>query len=427
MLGREPRGGRGFRRSKGLGRGKTQIWEWESYTPGAEVYEQLWRVRKEPAIVTARLPDDCPIPNARTRILYRRQTEDAIKRERYTVEITHISQPEDRHDSVDRTEVEDVDFTRIMQYVSPAELERYETEQFRLEAEAEAVAIRTEAEDLARRQLHKNTKLPSTSRGSRMLSGLEIAVSLPTRARGRPRRSRGRGRGRTRDLVFDSRQLEDETREELVDSEPITTHCLTDYIRQPIQTSPGVAHSAFVANSALPVSSIPTKLSTSLPQQGHTGLSILDNDVGLARASRDAKPLSNTSDDMLLHTPLLFDQSSTKVSDSDDTIPAHPPPHHESNGDVDNDTIHMHTVSSDSHSLEYSTKDEEDADGAEEYVVEAIVNHLQQDGKKYYLVKWDGYEDSHDWLPEEDLEGAADLVAEYNKRLGGKNKKVKLR
>ena len=149
--------------------------------------------------------------------------------------------------------------------------------------------------------------------------------------------------------------------------------------------------------------------------------------MGLARASRDAKPLSNTSDDMLLHTPLLFDQSSTTVSNSDDTIPAHPPPHHESNDDVDNDTIHMHTVSSDSHSLEYSTKDEEDAEGAEEYVVEAIVNHFQEDRKKYYLVKWDGYEDSHDWLPEEDLEGAADLVAEYNERLGGKNKKVKLR
>lgn len=131
-----------------------------------------------------------------------------------------------------------MDFTRIMQYVSPAELERYETEQFRLEAEAEAVAIRTEAEDLARRQLHKNTKLPSNNRGSRMLSGLELPVILPTRARGRLRRSRGRGRRRTRDLVFDSRQLEDETHEELVDSE---THCLTDYTRQPIQTSSGVA------------------------------------------------------------------------------------------------------------------------------------------------------------------------------------------
>ena len=317
-----------------------------------------------------------------------------------------------------------MDFTRIMQYVSPAELERYETEQFRLEAEAEAVAIRTEAEDLARRQLHKNTKLPSNNRGSRMLIGLELPVILPTRARGRLRRSRGRGRRRTRDLVFDSRQLEDETHEELVDSE---THCLTDYTRQPIQTSSGVARSAFVANSALPVSSIPTRLSTSLPQQGHTGLSDPNKDVGLARASRDAKPLSNTSDDMLLHTPLLFDQSSTTVSNSDDTIPAHPPPHHESNDDVDNDTIHMHTVSSDSHSLEYSTKDEEDAEGAEEYVVEAIVNHFQEDRKKYYLVKWDGYEDSHDWLPEEDLGGAADLVAEYNERLGGKNKKVKLR
>ncbi|KAG9196638.1 hypothetical protein G6011_01759 [Alternaria panax] len=474
MSGKEPRGSRGIARGKGRGKGKTQTWTWESYTPGVEVYEQLWRVRKEPAIVTARLPDDGPIANARTRILCRRQTEGAIKRERYTVEITYTSQAGDGHGS---TEVEDVDLGRIMQFVSPAELERYETEQFRLEAEAEAIAIRTEAEDLARRQLHKNVKGPNTNRGSRMLSGPGLPVELPTQARGGPRGSRGRGRERSRGLMLSSRQLEDDMREELVDSEPITTIHRTEHIRQPIQPSPGAARSAFVANSALPVSPIPRRLSTTLPRQEHGELSYLEDDVGLALTCRDGNPMANASvhlrdspaptielegenigadhpctksgtlagplpsqvsspypaldtkpHDMSSHTALLLERSSVAAFDSDDTIPAQPPlPYHEFSEDVSNDTIHIHTTPSDRHSLEHSNNDDEDAEGAEEYLVEAIVEHFQEHGKNYYLVKWEGYENSHDWLPEQDLEGAADLVAEYKERVGRKNKKVKKR
>ena len=393
-----------------------------------------------------------------------------------------------------------------MQFVSPAELERYETEQFRLEAEAEAIAIRTEAEELARRQLHKNAKAPNTNKGSRMLSGLGLAVRPPTRARGRPRGRHGRGRGRLGGLVLSSRQLEDDVREELVDSEPVTTNRQTERTGKPILTSPGLMRSAFVANSALPVSSLPRRLSTSLPWQKHTELLVLEDQVDQALASHDAKPVTNVPvhlrdslipavevegenintdhpctrphrmgsivssehpsvtpalspstdkfslagtravplptqasspsiapgtkpDDMFSQTPLFFDRSSIAASDSDDTIPAQPPPpHHEPNNDVNNDTMHMHTAQPDRHSLEYDNNDDDaDADGAEEYVVEAIVEHFQEDGKNYYLVKWDGYEDSHDWLPEEDLEGAADLVAEYNERIGWRNKKVRMR
>jgi hypothetical protein len=68
---------------------------------------------------------------------------------------------------------------------------------------------------------------------------------------------------------------------------------------------------------------------------------------------------------------------------------------------------------------EHESEDEdedEDAD-AEEYIVEAIIEHYRDAGNKYYLVKWQGYEDSFDWLPEKDLEGAAELVAEYNERV----------
>jgi hypothetical protein len=66
------------------------------------------------------------------------------------------------------------------------------------------------------------------------------------------------------------------------------------------------------------------------------------------------------------------------------------------------------------HSEDNDDAEEEDA---EEYVVEAIIEHYQDAANKYYLVKWQGYEDSHDWLIEADLEGAGELVAEYNEKV----------
>jgi hypothetical protein len=283
-------------------------------------------------------------------------------------------------------------------------------------------------------------------------------------------------------------------REELVDSEPIANLHQNQHVRPPVQTSPGVARSAFVANSALPVSSITRRLSTSLPQRKHAGFSVSGEEAGLALVSCEAKvtpnapvqlrdspapktdvkgedgdkdhsntvsserhsvpptllpPTDKTSKaathaaplplqapsppsipaDMFSQMPLFFDRSSVAASDSDDTIPAQPPSlHHELNEDVNEDIIHVHTTHSDRFPHEHDqTVDDADTESADEYVVEAIVNHFQEDGTTYYLVKWDGYEDSHDWLLEEDLDGAADLVAEYKQRVGRKNKKVKLR
>jgi hypothetical protein len=76
------------------------------------------------------------------------------------------------------------------------------------------------------------------------------------------------------------------------------------------------------------------------------------------------------------------------------------------------------------------SEDEDEAedaieDDAEEYVVEAIIEHYREAGRTYYLVKWQGYEDSHDWLPSEDLEGAAELVAEYNEKIRRRKAKQK--
>jgi hypothetical protein len=392
-----------------------------------------------------------------------------------------------------------------LQMVSPAELERYETEQFRIEAEAEAIAMRTEAEYLARRQLQKNAKAPNTNKRSHMLSGLGRAVEPSARARGRSRGRRGRGRGRSRGLMLSFRQLTDDMDEELVDIEPTAFKRPTENIRQPMQISPGVVRSAFVANSALSVSPVLQTFSTSYPQQEHSDLSELEDEEDVTLAGRAAKSITSatmqscdlpaptievegeddskdylynrprgmesisssqllpvtatispstdeflqavsivapssvrdsspsatvslTAVDVSQHTTHSSDGSPIAVSDSDDALHAQPPPpSHEINEDMNNDIIHMHTTHSDPQSLEHENNDCADADGAEEYVVEAIIEHFQEDGKMYYLVKWEGYEDSHDWLPEEDLDGAADLVAEYKERVGGKNKRVKIR
>jgi hypothetical protein len=283
--------------------------------------------------------------------------------------------------------------------VSPAELERYETEQFRIEAEAEAIAMRTEAEYLACRQLQKNAKAPNTNKRSRMLSGLRRAVEPSARGKGRSIGRQGKGRGRSGGLMLSFRQLTDDMDEELVDIEPTAFKSPTENIRQPMQISPGVVRSAFVANSALSV-----------------------------RGSSPSATVSLTAVDVSQHTTPSSDGSPIAVSDTDDVVPAQPPPpSHEFNEDMNNYIIHMHTTHSDPQSLQHENNDNADADGAEEYVVEAIIEHFQEDGEVYYLVKWDGYEDSYDWLLEEDLDGAADLVAEYKERVGGKNKRVKIR
>ena len=67
-----------------------------------------------------------------------------------------------------------------------------------------------------------------------------------------------------------------------------------------------------------------------------------------------------------------------------------------------------------------------EGDNAEEYVVESVLGHFcDNEGVKYYLVKWEGYEDSHDWLTEEELQGAAEVVAQYNERVQRRKGKQK--
>lgn len=506
-------------------------WEWESYVPGPEVYDQLWRIRKEPATVTPSLPHECPIPNARTRILDRRQTEGDIQTNFYVVEITQSIQGSFTRNtnSVDsRTEA--VDLSCILQYVSPHELEVYENEQFSIEAEAEAIAMRAESAELARKRLEKNARITGVSEGSRMLSGLNLNTDVSVQTRGRPRGSRGRGRGRGRgtwrgrsNIVLSSRLHDGDMEEDLVDIDDggalrredegiqriiAETESEEEELHNDVRmhSSPGLMRSAFIANSALPVSPVNRRLSTSLGgrqvnaessvvedsdddlvdyeahslssaagqlrfgdavRNGTIEESSSDNQNRYCRKRRrtgspgssQQLPTTRQGSESELERPypqtLLFRGSSVPDADSisepesphpqtlmfrnesslpeyssdasGEAIPAQPPPSsHRSlqnsryRAPDDNDHNHIPTSNNvhPDHGRASGTGDDSDGDdGAEEYVVESIIEHYHEGGKTYYLVKREGFEDSHDWLPESDLEGAAEVVAAYNKRI----------
>ncbi|KAF2033864.1 hypothetical protein EK21DRAFT_97980 [Setomelanomma holmii] len=513
---RGPRGGRGRGRGSERGRGrggKTMVWEWESYTPGPEVYDQLWHIRKEPAKVTPFLPTECPLPNARTRILDRRQSEGEIQRNFYIIEVTHMkkrgsSTLSDADEVTDSVETVHADLSRILEFVSPDELERFENEQFSIEAEAEEVARRAEAEEVAHRRLDNNARMAGVGKGSRMLSGL--GRDAETRIRGRPRgRGRGRGRGSWRGrgaLVMNGRlsEMDEDAREELVDAEPVEALLRAEDALQQIiavsesdddseadrhnHNSPGIARSAFVANSALPVSPVASlrringiskarSRRPERPSDGSFNIDLIDADArsmsSAALQLRLEDDFSGRSDDISDEEVESVDQHRGKrrrtestvsqrresqqrttysaphprrtypqlpffsategaISNSDasdESIRAQPHTavyhgiHPASRTSADHDTI---AVQSPRYGEEKETNDEDDA---EKYVVvEAIIEHYRESGRKYYLVKWQDYEDSHDWLPEEDLEGAAELVAEYDekvRRRSGKQEAVK--
>ncbi|KAI9367036.1 hypothetical protein BJX61DRAFT_547884, partial [Aspergillus egyptiacus] len=77
-------------------------------------------------------------------------------------------------------------------------------------------------------------------------------------------------------------------------------------------------------------------------------------------------------------------------------------------------------------------KEMSDAEEEEEdlYVVEKILGHsFKPDGTLMFQVKWQGYDDPKDQTlePEENLEGAQDVLDEYFKIVGGRPEKPKKR
>lgn len=427
-------------------------WDWESYKPGPEVYQQLWRIRKEPVIVTAKPPEECPIEHAQTRILDRRQTESAIVRNYYVVRITRTD------DSAEGYETEYVDVSRILQYVSPAELERFENEQFRLEAEAEAIAVRAKMEEIARRRLKLNARGRGRGRGRIVSTPVLLTESQP-RPRGRPRGKRGRGRGRPRAPSVRGDDAGEELEDDFgavvfkEDEEPHRvipeTEDEEEMLELSSRQSPGLMHSAFVANSALSVSPIHRRLSISTAHR-----SVLDEDTSpmfLAQLEQDSNedghhikrvrldspdPVGHMS---LVSTPqipteafaqaVLFSDRSSVVGLDSSPYPQTKPP--TSLSPAPEYTLHAPSAALDNSLVLHRPQHNGDANNdndptEEEHVVESILEHYHDGEKIYYLVKWEGYEDSHDWLPEEDLDGARELVTEYKKRVGiGQGRKKK--
>ena len=311
--------------------------------------------------------------------------------------------------------------------------------------------------------------------------GIDPELQATSKTRGRPR-GRGRGSWRARGGVASGAMRVNEiAQDEIFDSEPSQTHMQRtetigsevpetsseseDDLAEPL--SPGLMRSAFVTNSALPVSPVqqyrfggPAALrrTNPVPDINDDDESMLSDAMQLQVEGGHGDTIStgSGSDDLgdrdrrgtkrprtesatPQHTLMFPPSSQIEVPESEDS--SIPTDHRLSSveahqyNDADFKThLALRTGLSSSQYAKLSPDDapddsEEGSDDedAEEYVVEAINEHYyDDDGRKFYLVKWQGYEDSYDWLPKEDLEGAAELVHKYDesiKRNKGKTKR----
>ncbi|KAF2733712.1 hypothetical protein EJ04DRAFT_564843 [Polyplosphaeria fusca] len=442
--------GRGRGRPRGSSPGRTIIYAWEEYTPSREVYNSLFRLHKAPPTITASLPSSCPIPNARSCILERRQTEDGLSRQYFRVlirrqRVQSESGSESQHDSDsdsddedEEDEVEEVDMSRILQYVSMGELERFENAEFEAEAAAEAAVRRADAEELARKRLEKNAR---TAKGSRMLSGRGLEDDAPRR--GRPsKRGRGRWRGGHTSLSRGAGPLPSVVQQMALDDEPhpvtvaeIPESSSEDELQGPSSAanhlSPGLQRSSFIAGSALADTSIfdieesekeDDDDKTSMPS---AALQLFDErrhrepslgELGNGTKRKRTEGLTMSRRPSTTHRdipppkpdPRLSKQATSQppLSSSSSTLassrPSHPTPEVP---ETQENTI---------------VAEEEDA---EDYAVSAILAHSFDDqGTKYYLVQWEGYPAS-DWLLEDDMEGAREMVDAYERSVRRKKGK----
>ena len=68
------------------------------------------------------------------------------------------------------------------------------------------------------------------------------------------------------------------------------------------------------------------------------------------------------------------------------------------------------------HGPSYANPPPDQIEGAEEYVVKAIVSHNAQTPRRY-LIRWQGYSSVDDtWEPETNLENARDILNAYKRR-----------
>jgi hypothetical protein len=215
------------------------------------------------------------------------QAEDETKRLYYRVLVRAPRQEREGHDVEEGSDrrwreiIKEVDMSRILEFVSERELERFENNEFRLEAEADAAVKRDEAEEKVRKRLQRNA-VAGKGKGSRMLNGVGIdeedaaASSGPSRPRIRGRGSgSGRGSGRESGMVggmlgsmavalADLAEEDDEMPNEVA-PEPIVPETEDEEAGEEEEEEENgaddahispIIRSSFVANSALPISPI---------------------------------------------------------------------------------------------------------------------------------------------------------------------------
>ncbi|KAF2649575.1 hypothetical protein K491DRAFT_683709 [Lophiostoma macrostomum CBS 122681] len=472
------RGSTGRPRGRPPGRGapRTQIWEYEvQYTPGPEIYKMLHHVRRAPPVVTPNLPNTCPIgiQGSLSRIFDRKQYQTTPKKHYYEVQVRiPLPSPDEdpatdqlrssgRHNNLVPDELQGsewnisgkwrvaivrVDVSRVLRLVSARELERFENAEFRKEAELEAQVKKWEAEERAAYNVEKNEAAPGAGRGSRLLAGLGsgFVADHQARRRGRlPKRGRGRGRG-VHQLGANTAREDGETifgnagtglglGLGPIEAEVGSTASSTEEIddddegegdededEDALQHPSPIMLSSFVANSALPISPIAAG-------RGHPEVPDIDDsdDPDNSDDESMAGAAQQLAYEKLLHERQasgLGDERPAKKRRTDSTSRSDVLgaarrlnlAHQIDAGDSD-----PREASSDRPS---SADEEQDEEQDEEYVIESILEHSYQDGVKYYLVKWEGYDDASDWLAENDLEGAIELVDEYNATMRARRK-----
>ncbi|KAF2684998.1 hypothetical protein K458DRAFT_417838 [Lentithecium fluviatile CBS 122367] len=469
------------------------MWEWEAYKPGPEVYNNLWRLREAPPVITQTLPDECPIPNAQSRILNRRTTEDEYCRLYYNVHITYLpSKDASSGDGKGREETVPVDLSRILKYVSRRELSRFENAEARAEAEAVAVVARAEAEELAKRRLEKNARVAGVARGSRMLNGLGLDPEVRTRGRPRGRGRRGMPRGGwpgRGGLAAQANEMADDlVSEDVKNAKPLEAPDREDELLQQMTAetseeeedeqlakppSPDLRRSSLIVNSALPASplaayrslpkpfnlrrgepdvdDIDTKDDTQSMQsaavqlqfegdiRGRSGFESEESEQDRHRTKRrrtestshsrppagaPSKQMSTLAHNLSKNLVTEMPQSSSEESfEENDTISVQRPATAHS---TNKQPAHRSRPTYQDDDPEDDEEQEDEEPETEEYVIEAILDHSYQDDTKYYLVKWQGYADSSDWVSAEDLAGAPEMVAEYEDMVRRKKEKGRM-
>jgi hypothetical protein len=228
-----------------------------------------------------------------------------------------------------------------------------------------------------------------------------------------------------------------------------------------VHTTSPMMRSSFVANSALPDSPLqqhrtPSNLASRhrMTPERESGDSESESSAArqlLSERMTHIRPFSGIDESDELERPLpkrprtesragsverrMWDNRPTVEEPSDtspDPLAEDSRSPHSSDSDPDKQDLPGEPTTTKDPALEESHDEDEnggddDDDDASEYAVQAILAHSYQDGIKYYLVQWEGYEEATDWLSEDALEGAADMVADYNESVRSRKKRKHLK